>query len=115
MMVLSAKSFPLFSQNFQEAETFVFSFPESEDRLFADYGENAVELLRMVKSLQESRVALLEGTSHLLIVAHLASWQYMETNAVNEVSIRASRLRNYMKTKLKLPYECMAFILIAVV
>jgi len=109
IMVLSLKSFTLFSQNFQDAEAFVFSFPESEDRLFADYGENAVELLRMVKSLQESRVALLEGTSHLLIVAHLAAWQYMETNVVNEVSIRASRLRNYMKTKLKLPYECMAF------
>lgn len=109
IMVLSVKSFSLFSQNFQDAEAFVFSFPESEDRLFADYGENAVELLRMGKSLQESRVALLEGTSHLLIVAHLESWQYMETNAVNEVSIRADRLRNYMKTKLKLPYECMAF------
>lgn len=109
IMILSAKSFPLFCQNFQEAEAFVFSFPENEDRLFADYGENAAELLRMGNSLQEQRVALLEGTSHLLIVAHLASWQYMETDAVNEVSIRASRLRNYMKTKLKLPYECMAF------
>ena len=109
IMVLTAKSFPLFSQNFQEAETFVFSFPENEDRLFADYGENAVELLRMIKSLQESRVALLEGTSHLLIVAHLESWQYMETDAVNEASIRADRLRKYIKTKLKLPYESMAF------
>lgn len=109
IMILSLKSITLFSQNFQDAEVFVFSFPENEDRLFADYGENAVELLRMRKSLQEQRIALLEGTSHILIVAHLASWQYMETNAVNEVSIRAGRLRNYIKTKLKLPYECVAF------
>lgn len=109
IMVLSVKSFPLFSQDFQEAETFTFFFPENEDRLFADYGENAAELLRMGNSLQEQRIALLEGTSHLLIVAHLASWQYMETEAVNKVSARAARIRNYIKAKQKLPYECMAF------
>lgn len=78
IMVLTAKSFPLFSQNFQEAETFVFSFPENEVACLLIMGRTQSKLLRMIKSLQESRVALLEGTSHLLIVAHLESWQYME-------------------------------------
>lgn len=109
IIILSLKDFILWGQDFQKAEAFVYSFPEMENRLLADYGDNAGELQRMSATLQQDRIALLEGTSHLLIVAHLASWQYMETEAVNEVSMRAERIRNYIKTKLKLPYECIAF------
>lgn len=109
IILLSWNNLALRGQDFQRAEAFVFSFPESEDRLLADYGDNAGELQRMRYRLQQHRVALLEGTSHLLIVAHLASWQYLETEAVNGVSIRAGRIQNYIKTKLKLPYECIAF------
>lgn len=109
IMLLSWNSLVLSAQDFQPAEAFVFSFPEAENRLLADYGDNAGELQRLRYGLQQHRVALLEGTSHLLIVAHLASWQYLETEAVNEVSLRAGRIQNYIKTKLKLPYECIAF------
>lgn len=109
IMLLLLKGNILWGQDFQQADAYVYSFPETENRLLADYADNAGELQRMAELLKQNRIALLEGTSHLLIVAHLASWQYMETEAVNQVSLRAERIRNYMKTKLKLPYECIAF------
>ena len=109
IMLLLLKGNVLWGQDFQQANAYVYSFPETENRLLADYADNAGELQRMAELLKQNRIALLEGTSHLLIVAHLASWQYMETEAVNQVSLRAERIRNYMKTKLKLPYECIAF------
>lgn len=99
----------LYGQSFQRVDAFTYSFPESENRLLADYGENADELQRMCDSLQLHRLSLLEGTSHLLLVGHLASWQYMETASVNEVSLRADRIRKYIKQKLRIPYECIAF------
>lgn len=109
IMLLLLKGNILWGQDFQQADAYVYSFPETENRLLADYADNAGELQRMAELLKQNRIALLEGTSHLLIVAHLASWQYMETEAVNQVSLRAERIRNYIKTKLKLPYECIAF------
>ena len=109
IMLLLLKGNVLWGQDFQQANAYVYSFPETENRLLADYADNAGELQRMAELLKQNRITLLEGTSHLLIVAHLASWQYMETEAVNQVSLRAERIRNYMKTKLKLPYECIAF------
>ena len=109
IMLLLLKGNVLWGQDFQQANAYVYFFPETENRLLADYADNAGELQRMAELLKQNRIALLEGTSHLLIVAHLASWQYMETEAVNQVSLRAERIRNYIKTKLKLPYECIAF------
>lgn len=109
IMLLMLNGNALWAQDFQQADAYVYSFPEAENRLLADYADNAGELQRMAEQLRQNRIALLEGTSHLLIVVHLASWQYMETEAVNEASIRAARIRNYLKTKLKLPHECIVF------
>lgn len=96
-------------QSFQQADSWLFSFPEGENLLLADYGENARELQQMRECLRQARVALLEGTEHLLFVSHIASHLFTDPAAINEASLRASRLRAYIKVKLKLPHECIAF------
>lgn len=98
-----------YGQSFIQAESWLFSFPEGENLLLADYGENARELQQMRESLRKDRVPLLEGTEHLLIISHIDSHQSTETEAINEASLRASRLRAYIKVKLNLPHECIAF------
>lgn len=98
-----------YSQSFVQAKSWLFSFPEGENLLLADYGENARELQQMREDLRQHRVALLEGTEHLLIISHIDSRQYTEATAINEASLRASRLRAYIKQKLNLPHECIAF------
>lgn len=55
-----------YGQSFIQAESWLFSFPEGENLLLADYGENARELQQMRESLRKDRVPLLEGTKHLL-------------------------------------------------
>lgn len=95
--------------SYVKAESFLFSFREANDMFLADYGDNAYWLQRMNESLQASRVHLLEGNSHLLIVAHVSAYDYEEESVINEAALRASRIRAYIKSKLNIPHECVAF------
>lgn len=95
--------------SYVKAESFLFSFREANDMFLADYGDNAYWLQRMNESLQASRVHLLEGNSHLLIVAHVSAYDYEDESVINEAALRASRIRAYIKSKLNIPHECVAF------
>lgn len=64
----------------------------------------------MNETLTASRVKLLGGNYHLLIVAHAGSTNYTDEAVVNEASLRASRIRAYLKSKLNIPHDCVAFI-----
>ena len=99
----------LWGQDFQQANAYVYSFPETENRLLADCADNAGELQRMAELLKQNRIALLRNFPSIDCGSPGFLATYMETEAVNQVSLRAERIRNYIKTKLKLPYECIAF------
>lgn len=95
--------------SYTKAESFLFSFVEDKDLFLADYGDNAFELQRMNEILTLSRVKLLENTWHLLVVAHINPYNADNEVAINEASLRASRIRAYLKSKLNIPHECIAF------
>lgn len=97
------------AQSYYHAESFLYSFEEGRDMFLADYGDNAYWLQRMNTALQVSRVQLLGGEFHLLIVAHVGAYNYEEEAVINEASLRASRIRAYIKSKLNIPHECIAF------
>jgi hypothetical protein len=94
---------------YTKAESFLFSFVEENDLFLADYGDNAFYLQRMNEALVASRAKLLGNTYHLLIVAHVNSYNYTDDTVINEASLRASRIRAYLKLKLNIPHECVAF------
>lgn len=94
---------------YTKAESFLFSFTEESDQFFADYGDNAFALQRMNETLTASRAKLLGNNYHLLIVAHVKSYNSADNNVINEASLRASRIRAYLKLKLGIPHECVAF------
>ena len=95
--------------SYTKAESFLFSFVEEKDLFLADYGDNAYYLQSMNETLTASRVKLLGGNYHLLIVAHAGSTNYTDEAVVNEASLRASRIRAYLKSKLNIPHDCVAF------
>lgn len=94
---------------YTKAESFLFSFKESSDMFLADYGDNAYQLERMGQRLPVFRNRLLSGGCHLLIVSHVGAYDYQEEEVVNEASLRASRIRACLKTRLDIPSESVAF------
>ncbi|MCM0721658.1 hypothetical protein NBH15_25735 [Parabacteroides sp. W1-Q-101] len=94
---------------YHKAESFLFSFKENCDLFLADYGDNAYQLERMGQLLDASRNRLLKGDSHLLIVSHVDAYGYEEDAVVNEASLRASRIRVYLKNRFDIPHDCVAF------
>ena len=94
---------------YHKAESFLFSFKENSDLFLADYGDNAYQLERMGQLLDASRNRLLKGDNHLLIVSHVDAYGYEEDAVVNEASLRASRIRAYLKTRFDIPHDCVAF------
>ena len=94
---------------YHKAESFLFSFKGNSDLFLADYGDNAYQLERMGQLLDASRNRLLKGDNHLLIVSHVDAYGYEEDAVVNEASLRASRIRAYLKTRFDIPHDCVAF------
>lgn len=92
-----------------KAESFLFSFKESNDMFLADYGDNVYQLERLGQELRVKQEQLLSGRYHLLIVSHAGPYHNEEADVLNEVSLRANRIRAYMKTSLDIPHECVAF------
>lgn len=92
-----------------KAESFLFSFKENNDMFLADYGDNAYQLERMGQQLPVSRNRLLAGSCHLLIISHVNAYDCEEDAVINEASLRANRIRAYLKTRLDIPAECVAF------
>ena len=94
---------------YHKAESFLFSFKENSDMFLADYGDNAYQLERMGRLLDASRNRLLKGNSHLLIVSHVDAYTSEEESVINEASLRANRIRAYLKVRFDIPHECVAF------
>lgn len=95
--------------SYTKAESFLFSFKEANDMLLADYGDNAYQLERLGMLLPAFRNRLLSGSCHLLIISHLSAYDAAEDAAVNEASLRAGRIRAYLKTRLNISADCVAF------
>ena len=94
---------------YHKVESFLFSFKENSDMFLADYGDNAYQLERMGRLLDASRNRLLKGNSHLLIVSHVDAYTGEEESVINEASLRANRIRAYLKIRFDIPHECVAF------
>ena len=92
-----------------KAESFLFSFKENNDMFLADYGDNVYQLERMGQVLRVWRDALLSNSYHLLIVSHVGPYNNEEASVINEASLRANRIRAYIKTRLNIPHENVAF------
>ncbi len=94
---------------YYKAESFLFSFRQDNDLFLADYGDNAYQLERMGGLLDVSRDQILKGDCHLLIVSHVNAYEYEDKEVVNEASLRAGRIRAYLKTRFDIPHDCVAF------
>lgn len=94
---------------YNKAESFIFSFKEGSDMFLADYGDNAYQLERMGRLLDASREGLQKGNCHLLIVSHVDAYTYEKEEVINEASLRANRVRAYLKTRFDIPHEYVAF------
>lgn len=75
----------------------------------ADYGDNAYQLERMGQQLPVFRKRLLAGACHLLIISHVSAYDSEEDAVINEASLHANRIRAYLKTRLDISGECVAF------
>lgn len=75
----------------------------------ADYGDNAYQLERMAQHLQASFKKLMAGGYHILIVSHIGAYDYENEEVINEASLRANRIRAYIKMRFDIPHECVAF------
>lgn len=95
--------------SYVKAESFLFSFKEQSDMFLADYGDNAYQLERLGQRLPLFRRQLLSGDCHLLVISHVGAYDWEELQVVNEASCRASRVRAYLKTRLDIPSETVAF------
>lgn len=96
-------------QAYVKASFYPFTFPEGEERLLADYEENAFSVTRMNIALPSVRESLNSGESHLLIVADVAPEQTDDAGALYRSIYRAASLRNYMVSRLNIPPACIAF------
>ena len=94
---------------YYKAESFLFSFRRDNDLFLADYGDNAYQLERMGGLLDASHDQILKGDCHLLIVSHVNAYEYEDKEVVNEASLRAGRIRAYLKTRFDIPHDCVAF------
>ena len=92
-----------------KAESFLFSFKENNDMFLADYGDNVYQLERLGQQLRLKHEQLLSGRYHLLIISHVDSYKNEEPDVLNEASLRANRVRAYIKSRLGLPHACAAF------
>lgn len=95
--------------SYMKAESFLFSFKEENDMFLADYGDNAYQLERMGQQLPAFRNRLLAGSYHLLIISHVSAYDCEKDAVINEASLRGARIRAYLKTRLDIPSECVAF------
>lgn len=112
LFLLSVLFFPVANAqttSYTKAESFLFSFKEMNDMFLADYGDNAYQLERMGLLLSAFRNRLLNGSCHLLIISHVNAYDAGEDAVVNEASLRANRIRAYLKTRLDIWGECVAF------
>lgn len=94
---------------YYKAESFLFSFRADNDLFLADYGDNAYQLERMGGIFDASRDRILKGDCHLLIVSHVNAYDCEEDAVINEASLRAARIRAYLKTRFGIPHDCVAF------
>lgn len=92
-----------------KAESFLFSFKENNDMFLADYGDNAYQLERLGKVLRVYREQVLSNSCHLLIIAHVGPYDNKKADVINDASLRANRIRAYIKTRLDVPHESVAF------
>lgn len=92
-----------------KAESFLFSFKENNDMFLADYGDNMYQLDRLEQEVQAKNERLLSGSYHLLIVSHAGAYDNEEPDVLNEASLRANRIRAYIKMRLDVPHEYVAF------
>lgn len=97
------------AQTYHKAESFLFSFREENDLLLADCGNNGYELERLSRILRASKDRLLANHYHLLIVSHIGAYDFGDEVVVNEASLRATRIRSYLKTEFNIPAEGVAF------
>lgn len=94
---------------YSKAESFLFSFQENNNMFLADYGDNAYQLERMGQYLQASRKKIQEGHHHLLIISHVGAYDFKQYEVINEASLRANRIRAYLKTRFDISHESVAF------
>lgn len=92
-----------------KAESFLFSFKENNDMFLADYGDNVYQLERLGQVLRVRREQILSDSYHLLIVSHVGPYNNEDADVINEASLRANRIRAYIKTRLDIPHENIAF------
>lgn len=92
-----------------KAESFLFSFKENNDMFLADYGDNVYQLERLGQVLHVRREQVLSGRYHLLIISHVGPYNNTDADVINEASLRANRVRAYIKTRLDIPHENIAF------
>lgn len=99
----------MLAQQYVESNSYLFSFPEKRDLFLADYGDNAFSLQNMNIDLPVVRPSLLSGDYHILIVSHVGAYEFDEASVINLASLRASRIRAYIKIKLSIPHGCITF------
>lgn len=92
-----------------KAESFLFSFKENNDMFLADYGDNVYQLERLGQVLRLRRKQVLSDSYHLLIISHVGPYNNEDADVINEASLRANRIRAYIKTRLDIPHENIAF------
>lgn len=112
LFILSAFFLPgVYAQttSYTKAKSFLFSFKENNDMFLADYGDNAYQLERMGQQLPLFRKRLSAGGCHLLIISHVSAYGSEEEVVINEASLRANRIRAYLKTRLAIFGDCIAF------
>lgn len=112
LFILSILLFPEVkaqTTSYTKAESFLFSFKENNDMFLADYGDNAYQLERIGQQLPLFRKRLLAGGCHLLVISHVSAYDSEEDVVINEASLRANRIRAYLKTRLDIPSDCIAF------
>lgn len=112
LFVLSALFLPgvkAQTTSYTKAESFLFSFKESNDMFLADYGDNAYQLERMGQLFPLFNKQMLNGSCHVLIVSHVSAYNSEEEEVINIASLRANRIRAYLKTRLSVSSDCVAF------
>lgn len=92
-----------------KAESLLFSFKENNDMFLADYGDNVYQLERLGQVLRVRCEQVLSGRYHLLIISHVGPYNNTDPDVINEASLRANRVRAYIKTRLDIPHENIAF------
>ncbi|MDH6358623.1 DUF3575 domain-containing protein [Parabacteroides sp. PF5-9] len=101
--------FGVVGQNYNQAESFVFSFHEGSDLMTEGYGDNDNELQRLDDKIPAFKNSIIRDQFHFLIISHVDPSDYANPQVTNEASMRGGRLRAYINLSFDIPYEHFAF------